>query len=225
MKPNANAVTKGLQKLTESELIINTLMMKDKILKSDIKGYTEEQLDLLGKVITEKLSLVKGVAHDQLIEKVNDLLQPDIKNQLWEYNHSKINYSISKLMSETGRMPSKHDIAFESGLSRQTVNKHLKEYSEHPLYSEQLQQFKFMADKVLAGVFVAAKGGDTKAARLYFDMIGMGKQPGTNSTSIQNQNNYIQINGQVLSQDSIMKLSVEQRNQIEGILNLLPPEI
>jgi hypothetical protein len=56
-----------------------------------------------------------------------------------------------------------------------------------------------------------------RAAKLYFDMVG-GAGKTSNSTSIQNQNNYIQINGTVLNQETIKKLKPEQLNLIEEIL-------
>ena len=40
----------------------------------------------------------------------------------------------------------------------------------------------------------------------------------SNNTFIQNQNNYIQINGTVLSQETIQKLRPKQLIQIEAIL-------
>jgi NADH-quinone oxidoreductase subunit B len=71
----------------------------------------------------------------------------------------------------------------------------------------------------LAKVFQFAVNGDTGAAKLYFNVMGVmnnGQSP--NSTLIQNQNNFIQINGTVLSQETIKNLNPEQLNTIEGIL-------
>ena len=71
----------------------------------------------------------------------------------------------------------------------------------------------------MAKVFQFAVNGDTGAAKLYFNVMGVmnnGQSP--NSTLIQNQNNFIQINGTVLSQETIKNLNPEQLNTIEGIL-------
>ena len=219
MKAKATNPTKGLQRFTDSEIMINTLIAKDRLLQSDIDNLSEGQRLEFGTVLTQKLNNLKGNAHDLFIEKINDILPEDAKNQIWENNHSVITRAISVLMAKIGRMPTKNEIAVESGLSRQTVNKHLKGYAQHPLYAEQLQQFRFMADKVLTTVFLKAKEGDSKAARLYFDVIRPGKLDGS-VTSIKTQNNYIQINGIVLSQESIKKLSSEQLNQIERIVGI-----
>ena len=44
-----------------------------------------------------------------------------------------------------------------------------------------------------------------------------------NSTLIQNQNNYIQINGTVLSQEVVKNLNPEQLKAIEGIIKTVLP--
>ena len=117
-------------------------------------------------------------------------------------------------------MPTKTEIATKTVLSRQTIHKHLKDFATHPLYAEQMLQFKIMADRVMAKVLkIAVLGeGNVKAARLYFELLGyLGGQSGLNTT-INTQNNYIQINGTVFSQESIKHLKPEQLNQIENLI-------
>jgi hypothetical protein len=123
------------------------------------------------------------------------------------------------MLQDYGPMPSKVEIAKKSGLSRQTIHKHLKEYKTHPLFLGQMEQFRFMSSKLLATIFHYAINGDIAASKLYFSVIGCanaGQQ--LNNTMIQNQNNYIQINGTVLSQETIRQLNAEQMNSIESIL-------
>jgi hypothetical protein len=62
--------------------------------------------------------------------------------------------------------------------------------------------------------------GDMKAANLFLNAIG---QTGKANTNIQNQNNYIQINGTVLSQETIKHLKPDQLNLIESILKGAAP--
>ena len=57
------------------------------------------------------------------------------------------------------------------------------------------------------------------AAKLYLNAVGSLENNKSNTTRIQNQNNYIQINGTVLSQESIKQLSPKQLNTIETLLN------
>lgn len=74
-----------------------------------------------------------------------------------------------------------------------------------------------MAHNILANVFRCAGNGDRKAARLYLEMVGaLNKQPA--GTVVNAQNNYIQINNTILSQENLKQLSAEQLAQIENIV-------
>ena len=213
------AKKQGLQKFTETESKINKLLTLEQITPSDLKPLSELEKDRLMEVLTEKFNKLKGTDRDNFYKKIEPITSDYTKNQLWENNHHQITWAISTLMQEYGRMPSKSEIAEKTKLSRQTTHKHLKEYANHPQYLQQIEQFKFMTAKVLAKVFQFAMNGDTGAAKLYFNVMGnnLNVQP-SNNTLIQNQNNYIQINGTVLSQETIKHLNPEQLNTIEAIL-------
>jgi hypothetical protein len=61
--------------------------------------------------------------------------------------------------------------------------------------------------------------GDIGAAKLYFNVMGH-LQPTPSNTLIQYQNNYIQINVTILSQESIKSLISEKLNSIECFLKI-----
>lgn len=216
----------GLQKLTEMDEKIAVLMSKKKITNSDIDTLLSgDERTQFFNFLTEKLNTAKGDDREVFLNKIDEILSKDVKNQLWENNHYLITAAISKHIDDYGKMPNKNQIASDSGLSRQTVYKHLNGYAEHPLYAEQLTQFKFMADRVLAKVIKLAGQGDVKAARLYFDVMGYLVRETSSNTLIQTQNNYIQINGTVLRQESIKRLNPEQLNAIEAILKTALPQM
>lgn len=216
---------KSLQKLTESEVKINNLLSLDTITVEDTKILTQEEKDLFYRILDERIKTLQGLELNLFCEKVVALFNQETKNQLWENNHNSITACISNLMQEYGRMPSKSEIAAKTELSRQTVHKHLKEYSTHPQYLEQIEQFRFLTSKVLTKVFQYAVNGDIKAAKLYLEIMGGNLGHGVNNTLIKTQNNYIQINGTILSQEEIKKLNPEQLNTIENILKSVLPEV
>jgi hypothetical protein len=208
---------KNLQKLTDEK--INNILKLSRITPKDVEPLSDHETSKLMQVITEKFNSLIGNERDRFYTKIEAVCHEETKNQLWESNHNKITAAISVLLQDYGRMPSKVEIAKKSELSRQTIHKHLKEYKTHPLFLGQMEQFRFMSSKLLAKVFQYAINGDIAAAKLYFSVIGYanaGQQQ--NSTMIQNQNNYIQINGTVLSQETIQQLNAEQLNSIESIL-------
>ena len=220
MKPK-----EGLQKFTKTEAKINKILSLKQITPSDLKTLNKAEDLRLKEILTETFNKLKGTERDNFYKKIELIIQDTTKNQLWEINHNKITAAISNLMQEYGRMPSKQEIATKTDLSRQTIHKHLKEYTNHPQYLEQIEQFRFMTSKVLAMVFRFAVNGDIGAAKLYFNIIGnMNNGPTGNNTLIQNQNNYIQINGTVLSQETVKTLNPEQLNTIESILKTALPQ-
>jgi uncharacterized protein YbaP (TraB family) len=80
-----------------------------------------------------------------------------------------------------------------------------------------------MAPMLMAKVFQSATKGDIRAARLYLETVGAtGKQQ--SNTVVKSQNNHIQINNTILSQENLKRLSAEQLNQIEHIVAKALPE-
>lgn len=210
---------KSLQKFTKSEAKINKVLSLEQITPSDLEPLSEAESTRVMEILTERFNMLKGTARDTFYKKIELIAGESTKSQLWEHNHNQITWAISALLQERGRMPTKTEIAIKTELSRQTVHKHLKEYTNHPQYLEQIEQFRFMTSKVLAKVFQFAVNGDTGAAKLYFNVMGyLNNGQASNNTLIQNQNNYIQINGTVLSQEAIKHLNPEQLNSIETIL-------
>ncbi len=199
------------------EKISRVLALK-KISLADIEDFNDAERNYLGEITTEMLQRLKDEERDNFIDKIAQIIPPSTNDQIWEHNHLVIGQAIARLIAQYGSMPPKFVIARESGLSRQTVAKHLTGYKTHPQYLAEVEQFKFMTPKILAGVCNLAGNGDMKAARLYFEMIGAinKRKPGT---VINEQNNYIQINNTILSQENLKQLSKEQLNQIEHIIS------
>lgn len=215
---------KSLQKFTETETKINTILALEQITPKDLEPLNKAEISRLSEILNERFNKLKGTEKDMFYKKVEAITGSATKNQLWESNHTQITWAISTLMQEYGRMPTKTEIAAKTELSRQTIHKHLKEYTNHPQYLGQIEQFRFLTSKVLAKVFQFAVNGDVGAAKLYFNVMGfMNNGQTSNNTLIQNQNNYIQINGTVLSQETIKHLNPEQLNSIETILKTALP--
>ncbi len=219
------ATNKGLQKLTESEIRINKVLALEQIQPSDLNALPKEEQDKVLEIINEEIIKVKGTERDKYIRKIETFMAEESKNQIWEYNHAEITRAISTLMQDNGRMPGASEIAEKTGLSRPTIYKHLDGYKTNHLYLGQVEQFRFMTAKVLSTVFKLAMRGDIGASKLYLNVMGClnGQTPG--GTFIQNQNNFIQINGTVLSQETVKQLNPEQLNSIEAVLKSALPEM
>ena len=212
------ATKKGLQKFTDSKTFIEKLLAKPKITLSDVSELKGERKKEVTAMLNEKLNTLKGRELDKFIEQVEVLIPPSGRNSLWERNNTMILATIANSIQDNNRMPTTGELETLTGLSRQTISKHLKEYSTHPLFLEQAEQFKFMHAKILANLFKYAVTGNVKAARLFLEVTGGLSENRANNTLIKTQNNFIQINGTVLSQEAIKQLKPEQLNSIEAIL-------
>lgn len=211
------APKKGLQRFTKSEMKIERVYNLKQITHADLKDFTKAEQKMLDERLNKELKELKGRDFDRLLKKIELITAIEFKNQIWENNHQLITCAIANLMNEYGRMPTQREIVDKTDLSRQTIHNHLKEYANHALYKAEVEQFRFMASKVLAKMFHFAVNGDTGAAKIYLKAVGLLNEANPNTT-IQNQNNFVQINGMVIKQETLMQLSPEQINTIENIL-------
>lgn len=224
---------KGLQKFTSAEKKINELLALPVIPLAKVKKLPPEVYGQFNSIINEKALTLKGVEKDKFFIQIDELMTKEPRNVLWENNNQSIVCGITDFINKYGRMATPGELATKTGLSRTTVHKHLQEYIHHPLYLEQAEQLKFMTQTLLAKIFSFANSGDMQAAKLFLKAMGTFDNPAqTNkiinvvaelgskqkNTMIQNQNNFIQINNTVLSQDKIKELSPDQLKQIEVII-------
>lgn len=202
----------SLQKFTESDC---KKILQSPLTDEFLEGMPEEDRDFLFAYLNKEINVLKGEELDKLWMNVEPIAAQSSKNQMWERNHMKITFATGKLMTECGRMPTPGEIADETKLSRVTVSKHLKGYKSSPIYQQQIDQFIFMRDKVLAKVYKFAVEGNMKAAKLFLEYTGgNGSQGNTYNT----QNNYIQVNDYRITQEAVKQLTPDQIKQIEGIL-------
>ncbi len=229
-------IDQSLQKFTEYESKEKYLLERDTITNFDLQILSPEEVKRFESFLGTQINQLEDVALDGLLCKIEAITPLSVKNQIWESNHVKISNSIARLIDERGRMPSKQDISTDTKLSRQTIHKHLKEYTKSPLYTEQLEMFKLMSLKVLAKVFEFAIGGDVAACKLYLNTVA--EQPSKaqektsqvirvgykDNTLIQRQNNFFQINNTILNQENLSRLNQSQIIEIENILKAALPE-
>jgi len=213
----------ALTNLTGGRQKIIALLDLEKISATDLDKFDNEERRYLAAVCSKMLEGLKGKERDDFLDKIESLMPPANKQQIWEYNQQVITEAIAKLMEKYGAMPNKTQIAQQTGLSRQTITKHLKEYQTNPGRADEMEQFKIMTSKLISKVFNFAVNGDIRAARLYLEAVGATNKRQSN-TVVNHQNNYIQINNTILSQENLKRLSAEQLNQIESVVAMVLPE-
>ena len=98
------------------------------------------------------------------------------RTQAWESNHIAITKAMAHLIRQNERWPTKAELAEETGLSRPTIYIHLKEFDRQDVMGAELEELKFMSSEILARLIESAIGGDMKAMRLSFEVMGILKK-------------------------------------------------
>jgi hypothetical protein len=143
----------------------------------------------------------------------------ELKRERWYTNETLINNYVNNYLVKYRNVPSGSAIARETGLSRETVQKHLKERRGNEYYNEQNETLRGLTGSVLAHLYkIGIEDSNIKALKVFMDHFKEDTEP--QNTNINTQNNFIQINGLTISQEQIKNLSAEQLDQIEKIIKL-----
>ncbi|MBK7560894.1 MAG: hypothetical protein IPI68_05100 [Chitinophagaceae bacterium] len=222
---------KGLQKFTESKLaqslpaniegLLAQIIETNKMSIEDIWTLTEEQKRKIAAVLTAGYLTLKDEDREEFLEKTEPLLSQKSRNEIWERNHYCILNVISWQTIQNRQIPTIKAIADETGLSRVTVTKHLKEYYDSETFKEKETTYKFLREKLLAKVYNYAYDGNMRAAKIFIDATN---SPMVNISTIHNQqNNFIQVNGLVITEDQVKRLSEDKLNLIREIIEKNTP--
>jgi len=204
-------------KLDATKQKVDRLFSLNKISPQDLEGLSPLERQYVGETCTSILQNLRGDERDKFLDKIDLLMSPATKSDIWNQNHLAINTALAEHIGQNGFMPPINTIAAETGLSRQTVAKHIKEYKKQPEFAVQMEQFQFMTPAILARIFKFALNGNMRAAKLYFEMVGAVPNQASN-TVVNAQNNNIQINNTILSQENLSRLTSDQLAQIEHII-------
>ena len=200
--------------LTPANEFANLLLL-DKIEQHHIKALAPEKQLQFRKLLSDKLAAATGEDRDAFLEKIIAITDHDT---IWEYNHSRITQYITQHIRQFSAMPTKATIAEVTGLSRQTVHKHLQGLANQPTNTLQNELYGVMKHALLNKVLERAMDGDIAAAKLYLQTMKEENTRTSKDITIHKQNNYLQINGTTLNQQTIQQLKPEQLQQIEKVI-------
>jgi hypothetical protein len=171
---------------TQKELV--PLLFMDGTITEQLVALEEDEQAEFSKMLNEAIEEVNR-EHTRLMGLMGQALRMPVKQLQWENNHLKISKAVVQGLSQNGRTPNQMQIAAATGLSRKTVQDHLAQGHDNPVFAEHLRQYAMMAPRVMDAVLQEAiLENDTKAARLYFEILE--KMKGPNAPNIYNiQNN------------------------------------
>ena len=216
---------KGLQKFTKSQLA-NTLpndvedallaiINGNKLSIEDIWDLTDDQRKKIQAVVTAGFLTLVDEDREQFFENTDPILSTKSRNEIWERNHDCILNVISWQTIHSRQVPTITAIAEETKLSRVTVTRHLREYYDSPTFKEKENVFKFLREKLLGRIYSFAYDGNMRAAKIFVDATD--ERPPL--TVHNQQNNYIQVNGIVITEEQVKSLPIDKLEKIREIFS------
>lgn len=225
---NTMKKSKSIQKVTDPSKIKTYETFKK------YQGTPSEDiiLDYYYNMLNDAAKNNDGKKEDEVKDIIYTLLQGNpesiasTKNQMWEANECRIQNSMLNLIKINHQMPTVMEISINSGLSRKTIYQHLKNQGESAEFRKAyMKQFIYQRNLVLAALFrIGIQQNDTKALKAYLEYTGgIEIYSNGNCNHVKKQNNYIQINNKVISQQFIQSLSHQQEKAIMEIINCALP--
>jgi hypothetical protein len=108
----------------------------------------KEERNKIKTVLTAGYLTLADEDRNIFFEKTDPIISASSRNEIWERNHWCILNVINwKTIHDRG-VPTIKSIAEETGLSRLTVAKHLKEYYDSETYKEKESSYQFLREKL-----------------------------------------------------------------------------
>tara|TARA_R110002033_G_C3895715_1_gene239402 strand:+ start:7409 stop:8071 length:663 start_codon:yes stop_codon:yes gene_type:complete len=211
---------KSLQKVTDIEKLKTVKDIREYVKDNPLKAdeVLEKLQDLLNKSYAEKLGLEHEVV--ELVAKCYTLLNLEsraefVKNTTYETNHTIIATFIHNHICNNRYFPSIMTIKKETGLSRQTVYRHINNGFNDKFNSVVRGKIEYMIPKALEKLYyIGVQDNNATALKHFINLSGI-----TLENKTTNVNNYIQINNLKLSKDEFEQLPNETILEIENIIS------
>lgn len=139
---------------------------------ADISHLTADEHETLLQEYFRRLKDYTGAARDAYQQQINDLLGGETRSAIWEENRALITHAMMSHLQLQGTVPSKTKLSLLTGLSRQTIHRHLKEYNTSPYIADELNKLKVISADLMFQLSKQALGGCIKSAKLFFMLTG-----------------------------------------------------
>jgi hypothetical protein len=217
---------KDLQKFTDFEQIktkddfLNLMKTDPEEIPNVLKWIVKKMNEGLIADEPEEDSLDK---YYERFEQFKEIVKPEqieeIRRTRWQVNKYRIENIIHDSIMNLNRLPTQNEIHQRSGLSRVTINKHLKEGLSSTMQRSELDKYKMMTGNVLNRLYkIGINDNNLQALKIYLDYF-------KHSSSMQTikQTNYLQINNTRIDEVTVNQLPEDAILQIESIIKTSIP--
>ena len=210
--------------------VVNTLNIKPNEKKRDPYYYvylnkTSMFQDRINRLTPEERDAIEAILKTVISPAEDENEEPadtaereleETRNRNWENNHYAILTQTYFMMNENARMPSYTELAVATGLSRQTISQHFREFAWQPMHLAEIEQLKSLAPQLLTVVANEAMNGNIKASKLFFKLVEE-ICPAPDDNNPAQMNNYMLVNGIMIDQPLMDKIGYEKRQAIEDV--------
>jgi len=215
----SKAPKKGLQKLPNESTAVLELLKGATITKEQLNQLNRSQVEELNQQLTERFNTAAtALEKEKLWQLIEPIATEQTKNDYWEANHQSISAALSNYINTNHTLPTKTALSGLTGLSRQTIHKHFKEYKQAGGFKFQQEAFELLTNNLLARLYGFACSGNVQAAKLFLELSGV-LAPTAKTTTTNTTNNFIQINNTLFSLESLKQLSPERLAEVEKLLH------
>lgn len=150
---------------------------------------------------------------DDMILNEGGTSEQDERTIQFQRNQNTLKRALIGYIAAHGTLPSTTTLAKITGLSRPTIQNHLKEDVLNVFFKQELLKVQLLSTDLLVKLYQMAQDGDLRAIKMLFDIILSGQKVQVNT-----QNNFIQINNLRVQNNNFEKLSPKAKVKIEKII-------
>jgi hypothetical protein len=150
---------------------------------------------------------------DMILNEGGTPEQDENRTIQFQRNQNILKKALIGYIAAHGVLPSTTALAKITGLSRPTIQNHLKEDVLNMFFKQELSKVQLLTTDLVVKLYQLAQGGDLRAIKLLFDIMVSGQK-----MQVPQQTNYIQINNLRVQNQNIDKLSPKSKAKIEKII-------
>jgi hypothetical protein len=186
--------------------------------KEKYNSFSEEERKGCEHFFEATLNSLGGDDYDRFLRKVLPFLNEPTRQNIEEVHYVTIANAINKLTKENNRFPARCEIVAETGYSHKTVNDCLSHYKGSNIQKGREEELTIMREKMISMCYKLGVNGNIQAAKLFIEATA---ERNMQIFQRNEQNNFIQINGCVITADQLKRLPDDKQAQINDILLLL----
>lgn len=203
---------------------MKALFAKKEIRKEDYAGkLSEEEIQCLNAYMYNGEYNLTGKEKTKFRYQMYHIAPEIFGPMLEEQIHAILPAAISKYARDYSSMGTTLNYSQDTGIPQEVVKAYLDAIPTPP-GREYMKQFKALECRVMARVYEAATDGDMAAAKLFLTVTGAIEQTPRTQTVHNTQNNFIQLNGNILSQNTIEQLPEAQQVKVWELINKSLPQ-